>query len=148
MSTTKLFLAMLAMVVALSAAGCSWELKEIRGKTQIGPEFRDKPGRKSEVRWTTVDQEFDFKWNSGWSTVVSYRRRDVDEGSGGNDNRILVGMSYPIWKRPQQPEARSRRMERLERRVTQLEEENKRLRQGREHVTEGPVDLLNRGGTK
>ncbi len=128
-------MAALGLFAVLSTAGCAWQLNEIKGKTKFGPEFRDRPGRKSEVRWTGIDQEFEFKWDNGYSTIVGYRRRDTDEGSGGNDNRITFGFSYPIWKRPQHGSVGARRLDRLELRLAKLEEENAGLRAGHERMS-------------
>ena len=112
--------AVFGLVVGLLGSGCSMQLKEIRGKTKFGPEFRNAVGR-SQERWTSIDQEIEFKLANGWSTIVSYRRRDVNDGFGGNDNRILLGFSYPIWKQPKKPDATLLRIRALEERLAQVE---------------------------
>ncbi len=111
----------IGLLAALLFSGCSWQLREIKGKTKFGPEFRDKSGRTSEVRWTAIDQGLEFKWDNGWSTGVSYRRRDTDEGSGGNDNRVLFELSYPLWRAPDRVDATEQRVKELERRLAILE---------------------------
>lgn len=136
MKTT--YLAGLGLLAALLSSGCSWQLQEIKGKTKFGPEFRDKSGRTSEVRWTTIDQGFEFKWDNGWSTGFSYRRRDTDEGNGGNDNRILFELSYPLWRTPARVDATERRVEELERRLAILE-----TGQGRERLASRLSDTNN-----
>ncbi len=147
MGKTGLVLASLGFFTVLSTAGCAWQLNEIKGKTKFGPEFRDRPGRKSEVRWTGIDQEIEFKWDNGCSTLIGYRRRDTDEGSGGNDNRITLGFSYPIWKRPQQASVSAHRLDRLELRLAKVEEENAGLRAGHERMSVGNGDPHERRGT-
>ncbi len=116
----KLYMAVLGLLVGLLGSGCSTQLKEIRGKTKFGPEFRNAVGRSLE-RWTSIDQEVEFKLTNGWSTIVSYRRRDVNDGAGGNDNRVLLGFSYPIWKQPEKPDATLLRIRALEERLAQVE---------------------------
>ncbi len=119
MKTT--YFAGFGLLAALLSSGCSWQLQEIKGKTKFGPEFRDKSGQTSEVRWTTIDQGFEFKWDNGWSTGVSYRRRDTDEGSGGNDNRVMFEVSYPLWRATARVDATEQRVKELERRLAILE---------------------------
>ena len=109
------------ILASLVFTGCSWKLQEVRGKTKFGPEFRDKSGRKSEVRWTSIQQGFEFKWDNGWKTGITYRRRDIDEGPGGNDNGIWFDFSYPLWKAPKEADASHDQIEDLEKRLAQLE---------------------------
>lgn len=112
--------------------GCSWQLQEVRGKTKFGPEFRDKSGRTSEVRWTSIQQGFELKWDNGWKTGITYRRRDTDEGSGGNDNGIWLDFSYPLWKRAKKPDTTARRIDLLEQQLAELHED--RNQPGRSQV--------------
>ncbi len=114
--------AVILSVLICLAGGCSWQLEEVRGKTQFGPEFRDKPGRKSEVRWTSIQQGFELEWDSGWKTGITYRRRDTAEGSGGNDNGVWLDFSYPLWPRTKKPDTTARRIESLERQLAKLQE--------------------------
>ncbi|MCH7526031.1 MAG: hypothetical protein IID39_01210 [Planctomycetes bacterium] len=111
-------LIVLSLLVAL-APGCA--LEEVRSKTKFGPEFRHKgSNRTNAVRWT-AQQGFDFKWDKGISTGITYRRRDTDEGSGDNDNGVWIDISFPIWQAPEKADAMARRVERLERRLARLE---------------------------
>lgn len=110
-------------------SGCSWTLKEVRGKTKAGPEFRTK-SRVHETRYT-VQQGLDFKWDNGWSTAVTFRRRDTDDGGKGeHDNGIWIEMSYPLWKRPAKPDAQSAEIDALRARLARLELEYAKLAAG------------------
>ncbi len=145
----KTYLAMLGFLVGLFGSGCSWQIKEIKGKSKFGPEFRDSGVTdRHVVRWTSLDQEFEFKWDNGWSTILSYRRRDTSEGEGGNDNRVLVGFSYPLWKRPEKPDVTAQRIQALEARLAQLEGAGQK--HGDEQVAQRPQQPLAEGtsGTK
>lgn len=114
----EMLLIVLSLMVTL-ASGCA--LKEVRSKTKFGPEFRHKgSNRTNEVRWY-AQQGFDFKWEKGITTGVTYRRRDVDGGSGDNDNGVWIDFSFPIWKAPKKADALARRVVELERRLAQLE---------------------------
>jgi hypothetical protein len=83
--------------------GCSASLKEITGKTAFGPEFRNFGDNTHDVRYTAI-QGIDLKWSNNWTTGVSYQRRDVDEGSGDNENLVLFEVGYPLWNAPKKPE--------------------------------------------
>lgn len=120
---------LLFCLVCLSSGCSSWTLKEVRGKTKAGPEFRTK-SRTHETRYT-VQQALDFKWDNGWSTVVTYRRRDTDDGGKGeHDNGIWLEMSYPLWKRPAKPDAKTAEIESLRRRLARLETDYAKLATG------------------
>ncbi len=108
------------LVLAVMLPGCSWRLQEIRGGTKFGPEIRNLGNRTTETRWTSIDQSYDFKWDNGWTTGLSYRRRDIDNGGGGDDNRFLVEFSYPLWKAPKS-DSQARRIRILEQRLALLE---------------------------
>ena len=110
----------LSVLIGL-AGGCSWQLQEVRGKTKFGPEFRDIL-KTSSVRWTSIQQGFEMKWDNGWKTGLTYRRRDVDQGRGGNDNGVWFDFSYPLWQRPKKPDTTARRIESLERQLAKLQE--------------------------
>lgn len=100
--------------------GCSgWTLSEVRGKNAFGPEYRNRGNGTSEVRYD-VRQAVDLRWNNGWTTGVSYRRRDVDEGSGDNENRVLLEVSYPIWKAPKKPDKTAQQIENLEEQIEEM----------------------------
>lgn len=110
--------AMLATGCLLS--GCKAKPTELRGKTSFGPEFRNRGNNTSEVRYT-AQQGFEMKWDNGWTTGVQYRRRDVDEGSGDNENRVLVEVGYPIWKAPKKEDkATDRRIQKLQEEVEEM----------------------------
>lgn len=114
----EMLLIVLSLMVTL-ASGCA--LKEVRSKTKFGPEFRHKgSNRTNEVRWY-AQQGFDFKWEKGITTGVTYRRRDVDGGSGDNDNGVWIDFSFPIWKAPKKADALALRVVELERRLARLE---------------------------
>jgi hypothetical protein len=102
-------------------SGCKARPTELRGKTSFGPEFRNRGNNTSEIRYA-AQQSFDMKWDNGWTTGVQYRRRDVDEGSGDNENRVLVEVGYPIWKAPKKEDKAT------DRRIQQLHEEVESMR--------------------
>lgn len=94
----NVFVACVASLVAAGfLTGCKANPTELRGKTSFGPEFRNRGNNTQEVRYD-ARQALDLKWDNGWSTGISYRRRDVDDGSGDNENRVLFEVGYPIWK--------------------------------------------------
>ena len=107
-------------VIILALPGCG--LKEIRNKTGFGPEYRHSgTTRTDQVRWA-IEQGIHLKWDRDITTGVTYRRRDVDDGGGGNDNRIMFDVSFPLWKAEDKKEERlARRVEQLERRLAALE---------------------------
>ena len=87
----------MAVMAAWLLAGCKANPSELRGKTSFGPEFRNRGNNTSEVRYD-ARQALEMKWDNGWTTAVAYRRRDVDDGSGDNENRVLFEVGYPLWK--------------------------------------------------
>ncbi len=109
----------LVLVVVLS--GCTWQLREVKSKTKFGPEIRNRGNRTSEIRWTTIEEGIEFKWDNGWTTGLSYRRRDIDNGGGGDDNRFLVEFSFPLWEAPAGVDAQARKIRILEQRLALLE---------------------------
>jgi len=113
------------LLISMLIGGCG--VKEIRGKTKFGPEFRHKGSDSTDsVRWT-VQQGFDFKLKKGWSTGITYRRRDTARGSGNNDNGVWFDFSFPIWKAPKKKDKKkdsketSEYVTELEQRIAQLE---------------------------
>lgn len=107
------------LAVALTG-GCKANPTELRGKTSFGPEFRNRGNNTQEVRYA-AQQGFEMKWDNGWTTGVQYRRRDVDEGSGDNENRVLVEVGYPIWKAPKKEDkATDRRIQQLQEQVEEM----------------------------
>lgn len=107
-------------IVILLLGGCNVKPTELRGKTSFGPEFRNRGNNTQEVRYD-ARQAFDLKWDNGWSTGIQYRRRDVDDGSGDNENRVLVEVGYPLWKAPKKEEkSTERRIEDLQKQVEEM----------------------------
>lgn len=109
--------------VAIAAAGCA--LQEIRSKSKFGPEFRHSGSdRTNAVRWY-AQQGFDFIWSdqkgNKITSGITYRRRDVDEGDGGNDNGIWLDFSFPIWRAPSKAKETNERIGSLEERIAMLE---------------------------
>lgn len=73
----------------------------------------------------TVQQGLELHWDDGVTTGVTYRRRDVDDGAGDNDNGMWFEVSFPIWKAKDDKEAEMmRRLDRLEREVAALRQAN------------------------
>ena len=99
--------------------GCA--LNEIRSKTKAGPEFihRGSSNTNSE-RWT-VEQGLEFKWEGGITTGLTYRRRDVNNGNGDNENRVLFEFSFPLWKAESRQAQLVRRVQHLQDRLEALE---------------------------
>ena len=83
-------------LLGLLCSGCV--LKEVRSKSKVGPEFRHKGSSRTESERWTVQEGLEFKWNNGVSTGVTYRRRDVNEGSGDHDDGVWFEFSFPVWK--------------------------------------------------
>jgi hypothetical protein len=92
--------------VLVLASGCS--LTEVRNKWKGGPEYRhDGSNRTNSVRWTAetgVELEWENAMGYHYTSGVTYRRRDVDEGDGDNDNGVWVDFSFPLWRKPKKPE--------------------------------------------
>ena len=103
----------------LLASGCA--LQEVRSKSKIGPEFRHSGATNTDSERWHVEQGIDFKWDNGVTTGLSYRRRDVNDGNGDNENRVLFEFSFPLWKAESQQAKLKRRVELLETRLTRLE---------------------------
>ena len=123
-SCARLIVILYAVVGAgIAAAGCS--LQEIRSKSKFGPEFRHSGSdRTNEVRWY-AQQGFDFIWSdqkgNKITSGITYRRRDVDEGDGDNDNGIWLDFSFPIWRAPSKAKESNVRISSLEERIAMLE---------------------------
>jgi hypothetical protein len=92
-----------SLTAVLVVAGCKANPSELRGKTSFGAEARNRGNNTQEIRYD-ARQAVDLKWDNGWSTGISYRRRDIDDGSGDNENRVLVEVGYPLWKAPKKEE--------------------------------------------
>ncbi|MBI4717124.1 MAG: hypothetical protein HY763_04910 [Planctomycetes bacterium] len=116
--------------VALIATGCkAAHLTEVRGKTSFGPEFRNRGNNTSEIRYD-ARQALEFRLDNGWTTGLTYRRRDIDGGSGDNENLFLFEVGYPIWRAPKKEDAAARR-------ITQMEKELQELRDTVADLTAG-----------
>ncbi len=119
------FLPLLAAAL-LCVAGCksNWSVAEIGGKTSFGPEFRSFGNNTNDIRYTAI-QSVEFKLANKWTLNLLYQRRDVDEGSGDNENAILVEVGYPLWNAPKKAEksAEEFEIEGLERQLRMLDSE-------------------------
>lgn len=107
------------MVFLALLSGCA--LEEVRSKNKFGTEWRHSGSRSTAEERYSVEPGFEFKWDKGISTGVSYRRRDIDNGSGDSDNGLFVDFSFPLWKRPKEEAKMAERIEKLERRLAELE---------------------------
>lgn len=103
----------------LLASGCA--LQEVRSKSKVGPEFRHSGATNTNSERWHVEQGIDFRWDNGVTTGLSYRRRDVNDGNGDNENRVLFEFSFPLWKAESQQAKLKRRLALLETRLTRLE---------------------------
>jgi len=130
----------LGLGVTIWSSGCA--LQEVRSKTKIGPEFQHSGSDSTNSVRYSEEQGFDFKWGNDWTTGVSYRRRDADNGNGNNDNGVWFDFSFPLWKAAKK-DASAERVAELERRITQLEA---RLEETPiEHVAEEPKAISHSG---
>lgn len=111
------FIAAVLFVPGCKSAG----VNEVRGKTFFGPEFQHS-GTKStdQIRYTEV-QGVELRWDNGWTTGVTYRRRDIDGGTGDNENLVSFELGYPIWKAPKKPDKTAMQIEELQKRVGELQ---------------------------
>lgn len=107
-----------AGLAILPAAGCA--LKEVRGKSAFGPEFRHSGNNGTEEVRYDARQGVEFRWDKGITTGLTYRRRDVDEGSGDNENLFLFEVGYPIWLAPKTEDKLAQRVSELERQLAEL----------------------------
>jgi len=112
----------------LPCAGCG--LKEIRSKSKVGAVFKHKGlDRTSSTQWS-AQQGLAFTWQHGIKTGISYRRRDIDDGNGNNDNAVFVDVSFPIWKKAKKPSKTKKRLKKLKKRLAAVENELAALRRG------------------
>lgn len=107
------------MVFLALLSGCA--LEEVRSKNKFGSEWRHSGARSTAEERYSIEPGFEFKWDKGISTGVSYRRRDIDNGSGDSDNGLFVDFSFPLWKRPKGEAKTAERIEKMERRLAELE---------------------------
>jgi len=101
------------------SSGCA--LQEVRSKTKFGPEYQHSGSDSTDSVRYSEEQGIDFMWGNDWTTGVSYRRRDTDNGNGNNDNGVWFDFSFPIWKRPKAEAKTAERIEALERRLAEVE---------------------------
>jgi len=106
-------------VLVYCLPGCA--LQEIRSKTKVGPEFRHKGSNSTNAERWTAQQGIEFKWDTGISTGLTYRRRDTNHGTGDNDNGVWFEFSFPLWKAANKKSELERRVETLEERLAALE---------------------------
>jgi hypothetical protein len=103
-------------------AGCS--LTEVRSKTKAGIEYRHKGSNSTNAERYSVQQGLELAWSNGVKTGASYRRRDISNGSGDNDNGLWLDCSVPLWKAPKRTDDVKGRLEELEQEM----DENEQLR--------------------
>ena len=97
-------------------------MTELHSTWKGGPEFRHKGSNRTDsVRWyaqTGLKAVHENKHGHEYTTAVTYRRRDVSEGAGDNDNGVWLEFSFPLWKAPKKHERDivdvKRRLARLE----------------------------------
>ncbi len=135
-----------SLLILQMCVGCS--LTEIRGKTKFGVENRYAgSSRTTSQRWL-VQQGFNLTWrdeeNQKFTTGVSYRRRDTDDGGGDHDDGVWFDFSFPIWKKSQDPVAR--RIDILERRLAHLEAERKSILRQESAVAQNARETVNGAG--
>jgi hypothetical protein len=111
--------AALGLLTGLLIGGCA--LQEVRSKSKFGPEYQHfGSNRTNSVRWT-AEQGFEFRWDKGITTGVTYRRRDVDDGNGNSEDRVMLEFGFPLWKAESKEAKLARRVELLEQRLATLE---------------------------
>ena len=109
------------MATVACTSGCkSAGVTEVRGKTSFGPEFRNRGNNTSEIRYD-LRQAAELRWDNGWTTGMTYRRRDIDGGSGDNENLFLFEVGYPIWKAPKKPDKTAMQIEELQKQIGELQ---------------------------
>ena len=128
-----------SIIAAMTAGLAGCKVQEVRNKWKFGSEWQHRGNNTEQMRYS-VEPSFDFKWDNAWTTGVSYRRRDVDNGSGDGEDGLWVDFSYPLWKAPKKPEGSAEQIRAMEERIAQLEA--KLAGQSDPRVTEhaGPSD--------
>ena len=108
-------------VAGLLGSGCkTTSLAEIRGKSGAGTEFQHDGLKGTDQMRHYAVQGVEFKWDNGWTTGLTYRLRDVQDGNCNIENLVLFEVGYPIWKAPKKPEKTTERMDKLERELAEL----------------------------
>ena len=100
---------------------CGCALQEIRSKTKAGPEFIHAGSSNTNSERWTIEQGIEFKWDRSITTGLTYRRRDVNDGNGNNENRVLVEFSFPLWRKESKQARLARSVRSLEDRLAVLE---------------------------
>ncbi len=116
MNVTRLAVSALLLLLV-----CGCALQEIRSKTRGGPEYRHSGAADTNSDRWMIEQGVEFRWDNGVNTGVSYRRRDVDDGNGDNENLVMLELSFPLWKAKPKPSQLALRVERLEQKLAELE---------------------------
>jgi hypothetical protein len=112
---------MLLLAFSLASVSACSKLKEVRSESKFGPRFNHRGTKRTDSTQWTVQQGVEFKFKDGFKTGITYRRRDVDDGNGNNDNSVFVDFSFPIWKAKKKPSANKKRIKKLEKRIAKLE---------------------------
>lgn len=100
--------------------GEGWAVKKTHTKFRGGPEMRENRTGQSSNRWAT-QVGLGMELENGHRFGVTYRRRDIDNGVGGNDgqdNGVWVEWQIPIWEAPRK---KSKHEQEMERRLELLE---------------------------
>jgi hypothetical protein len=106
------------LTCGLLLTGCA--LQEVRNKSKVGTEWRHRGSDSTNDERYSVEQGLEFRWDKGYTTGVTVRRRDVNEGSGDNDTGLWLDISFPIWKAPKKADA-AEQIRALEERIALLE---------------------------
>ena len=108
-------------VAGLLGSGCkTTSLAEIRGKSGAGTEFQHDGLKGTDQMRHYAVQGVELKWDSGWTTGLTYRLRDVQEGNGNIENLVLLEIGYPIWKAAKKPDKTAERVDQLERELREV----------------------------
>lgn len=99
-------------VAVLGLSGCT--LQEVATKNRVGVEWVHDGGQATDSYRYWVQPGFECKWSNGVATGISYRRRDVDDGSGGNDQGVFFDFAIPLWKASTKRDVLAQRVAALE----------------------------------
>lgn len=101
--------------------GQGWNVTKTYAKTKVGPEFREDKSGFNSNRWTS-QVGLGAEMANGHKFGITYRRRDIDGGSGyndGHDDGVWLEWQIPIWDAPKKKSASE---EEMQRRIAALEE--------------------------